>query len=192
VRAALVSVVMVGCSSTGGLTFAGGDAGGDAGAPRDPGFNQASVCQSMSYWKPDPITANGSADMFPGEPCLACHANPPPPYTHQGPPYVIGGTVFTTGHVPDACQPTADEQAELSQAMVYARDAKGMLVSMIVHPSGNFYPKGLTMPVIYPITAWVSYQGRERHMLGAQMSGDCNTCHTDPGASGAPGRIVLP
>jgi hypothetical protein len=29
-------------------------------------------------------------------------------------------------------------------------------------------------------------------MSGAQMTGDCNSCHTQDGWNGAPGRIVAP
>jgi hypothetical protein len=130
--------------------------------------------------------------MYPGRVCLECHANPPLPFTHEGPPYPLAGTVFTTGHVPDSCKPTPAQAAELTAAKVYVKDANGVLITMIVHPSGNFYPKGLTAPVAYPITAWVAYDGRERHMVSPVSSGDCNSCHTEQGANGAPGRIALP
>ena len=43
-----------------------------------------------------------------------------------------------------------------------------------------------------PFTAKVTYQGRERAMTAPQTSGDCNGCHTQAGANGAPGRITLP
>ena len=43
-----------------------------------------------------------------------------------------------------------------------------------------------------PFTAKVTHQGRERAMTTTQTSGDCNGCHTQAGANGAPGRITLP
>ena len=36
------------------------------------------------------------------------------------------------------------------------------------------------------------YMGRERLMIAAQTSGDCNSCHTQAGASAAPGRLLTP
>jgi hypothetical protein len=43
-----------------------------------------------------------------------------------------------------------------------------------------------------PYKAKVTYMGRERAMVAAQTSGDCNSCHTQNGANSAPGRILLP
>jgi hypothetical protein len=34
--------------------------------------------------------------------------------------------------------------------------------------------------------------GKERAMVAAQTDGDCNKCHSEHGASLAPGRIMLP
>ena len=38
----------------------------------------------------------------------------------------------------------------------------------------------------------VRFQGRATEMTTTQLSGDCNLCHTESGAQGAPGRVVLP
>jgi hypothetical protein len=43
-----------------------------------------------------------------------------------------------------------------------------------------------------PYTVEVRYQGRVRAMTTPQSTGDCNSCHTEQGAKGAPGRIMLP
>ena len=56
-------------------------------------------------------------------------------------------------------------------------------------PSGDFH---LRTRVAMPFTAKLTYMGRERAMTAAQMTGDCNGCHTQSGANGAPGRITLP
>ena len=40
--------------------------------------------------------------------------------------------------------------------------------------------------------AKITFGGKTRAMSGGVNSGDCNTCHTLNGASGAPGRIALP
>ena len=43
-----------------------------------------------------------------------------------------------------------------------------------------------------PYRAKVVVGGRERVMLTPQTNGDCNACHTQAGAEGAPGRIIVP
>ncbi|HJX65368.1 MAG TPA: hypothetical protein VJ860_15605 [Polyangia bacterium] len=44
-----------------------------------------------------------------------------------------------------------------------------------------------------PYTAKVvNGSGIERVMVSTASSGDCNGCHTQTGANGAPGRITLP
>jgi hypothetical protein len=43
-----------------------------------------------------------------------------------------------------------------------------------------------------PYHAKVRQGGRERAMNAPQMVGDCNSCHTQTGQNGAPGRIVVP
>jgi len=46
--------------------------------------------------------------------------------------------------------------------------------------------------VAMPYTAKVKYNGLERVMVASQTTGDCNSCHTQAGTKGAPGRILLP
>jgi hypothetical protein len=43
-----------------------------------------------------------------------------------------------------------------------------------------------------PYTAKVIVDGLERAMVTPQVSGDCNACHTEAGANGAPGRVRTP
>jgi hypothetical protein len=59
-----------------------------------------------------------------------------------------------------------------------------------VNDAGNFFLEAPSFA--YPYQAKVVYQGRERVMVEAQMSGDCNDCHTQAGREKAPGRIFLP
>ena len=54
---------------------------------------------------------------------------------------------------------------------------------------GNFSYRGT---VAKPYTAKVTYMGKERIMVTAQTSGDCNSCHTQTGVNSAPGRIITP
>ena len=55
--------------------------------------------------------------------------------------------------------------------------------------SGNFHG---TASLAFPITARVTFQGKTQSMGTAVATGDCNGCHTQTGASSAPGRITLP
>jgi hypothetical protein len=57
-------------------------------------------------------------------------------------------------------------------------------------PGGNFFFPIDARPPFSGIT--VRYQGRERRMFSSAPTGDCNSCHTQTGRNGAPGRIVLP
>ncbi|HSY23238.1 MAG TPA: hypothetical protein VK841_14025 [Polyangiaceae bacterium] len=54
---------------------------------------------------------------------------------------------------------------------------------------GNFYSTG---SIATPFDAKVLNGSKERDMVAAQTSGDCNSCHTEQGANGAPGRIMPP
>jgi hypothetical protein len=110
--------------------------------------------------------------MNPGKACAGCHSG-----------FVIGGTVYPTAHEPDLCMGTN------GNATVVITDANGLSVTLPVNGSGNFYGS----PVLaFPIRAKVVANGKERAMQTAQMSGNCNGCHTQTGAEMAPGRIVMP
>ncbi len=67
-------------------------------------------------------------------------------------------------------------------------DARGTVIPAIVNEVGNFYGADFSSPY----RARVLYQGRERRMISSQTNPDCNSCHTQAGTNGAPGRIVLP
>ena len=69
------------------------------------------------------------------------------------------------------------------------RQAIGKASERLVNAAGNFYYSGT---VALPYRAKVVRGTSERIMPIAQTSGDCNGCHTQNGANGAPGRIMLP
>jgi hypothetical protein len=138
----------------------------------------------------DPVCTNGmsanvkgSTVMRPGEACVSCHEQ------HNGPALAFAGTVYPTAHEPDDCSGT-----NVGGAVVTVTDAKTRQFKAVVNTAGNFYapaPPDLTPPYTVKLT----YQGRERDMTGlvtAPTDGDCNACHTEDGANGAPGRIMLP
>jgi cytochrome c553 len=157
-----------------------GTCGVDAGTP-DPTFTGPAVCASKMY---SGFTGDGSSRMTPGEACIACHSK------GEGPRFAIGGTVFPTGHAPNDCVPTAAEAIELQAATVVITDANNQVLTLSVDSVGNF--NSSRSAVTFPIHAKVVYMGKERPMLTAQTSGDCNACHTEAGTNNAPGRVALP
>jgi hypothetical protein len=178
--------VVAGCGggtqTSGGNTTVDTDAGpantdAEAGAaPSADPLAAAPTCTSGMTWTKG---NHGSAEMNPGLACIACHS------TMNGPDLTIAGTVYPTGHEPDLCF-GADGA---SGVQVVITGADGQTITLTPVPSGDFH---LGTRLMMPFTAKVTYKGRERAMTAAQTSGDCNGCHTQSGANGAPGRITLP
>jgi hypothetical protein len=138
----------------------------------DP-LGAAPICTSGQTWNNG---NQGSQLMNPGLACIACHSS------GEGPRYNIAGTVYPTGHEPDRCDGT-------SAAQVIITDAAGKILTLTPNAAGNFFARAtLTLPY----TAKVMANGATRAMSEAQTSGDCNSCHTQNGLNGAPGRVTLP
>jgi hypothetical protein len=116
--------------------------------------------------------------MHPGAACLTCHATTP-----RAPSLTFAGTVYTTGHEPSDCNGFAN-------AEVVITDAIGRTSRLRTNGAGNFLANLPTTQL--PYRAKVVVNGKERPMIGAQMNGDCNACHSENGSRGAPGRIVVP
>ena len=158
------------CVTDGGVPSPPPDAG-----PPDP-LGAAPSCTSGSSWTGG---TNGSSDMEPGRACITCHQ------LQGGPSFNVGGTVYPTGHEPDDCNGSG-----AGGAVVTVTDRNGVTASFTASSvSGNFHG---TASLTFPITATVTFQGKTRSMGTAVSSGDCNSCHTQTGASSAPGRITLP
>jgi hypothetical protein len=174
-----------GGSAQGGSSVAGsggdtGSAGSDPGT--DPLFSDPPTCSSNAKWTKG---NNGSSSMHPGGTCIQCHST-----SFGAPKFLFAGTVYATGHDPNDCNGV---NGKTTAAQVIVTDANGQEYSAAVNKAGNFlgYPvAGKTFKA--PYTARVVSGGKERAMSGHQTSGDCNSCHTDSGAQGAPGRIALP
>jgi hypothetical protein len=144
----------------------------DGGVP-DP-FAGPHVCSSNSYY-----TAGEGLTMKPGNACITCHAS-----NSEAPRFSIAGTVYPTGHEPADCKATG-----VSGAQVAVSDQSGTTHLFDANSVGNFTgAPSLTLP----FTAEVRSGGKKRGMAAAQTNGDCNSCHTENGANGAPGRILLP
>ncbi|KYF90586.1 hypothetical protein BE17_39425 [Sorangium cellulosum] len=176
-----------GTGGSGDATGSGGsgDASGSGGAGGDDPFAQAPVCSSDEHWT---MGDHESPLMHPGMACRTCHSMKEPRVAMRLP---IVGTVFPTGHEPDDCL-GVDGEAEDVVVEITTADAR--VIQLPVNASGNFLFDTFQdrTPINFPITARVVKGDKERKMLTAQMSGDCNSCHSQSGAEGAPGRIVAP
>lgn len=151
------------------------DAGMPAGTCGADPLNAAPVCTSNSYWRGGD---EGSSRMHPGDACISCHRSS----GGEAPYFTIAGTVYPTGHEPDDCNGT-------TAAQVVITDKNGTTLTLTPNSAGNFRSSAT---VAFPITAKVVSGGRERAMQTPQMSGDCNSCHTQMGTMMAPGRVTLP
>jgi hypothetical protein len=116
--------------------------------------------------------------MAPGTACGACHLV-------IGKPLYIAGTVFPTLHEADLCLGVSDVKVELV-------DNSGATHLLDVNSSGNFLDNSLLELWPSPWTVAVVRGTARRPMVGTVTSGDCNSCHTAPGANSAPGRILAP
>jgi hypothetical protein len=155
---------------------ANGGAGGSGGSTAlDPLFAMP-TCTSMSNWTGG---NRGSASMNPGMACISCHKG------GEGPSFSIAGTVYPTGHEPDRC----NSMVGSAGARIVIIGADGKMLTLTPNAAGNFSSNAA---VKTPYQAKVTYQGRERLMLTAQSTGDCNSCHTQNGSMMAPGRITVP
>ena len=154
---------------------------GDVDAGPNP-FDAPAQCTSMTMSMVD----EGAA-MNPGMACIKCHNS-----DDEAPHLTLGGTAYATAHEPDDCNAKVKSGPAISTAIVEITDKNGVVLSLEVNSVGNFYRKVSQGAVALPYTAKIKYDGRERVMATAQMSGDCNSCHTQAGTQDAPGRVLLP
>jgi hypothetical protein len=142
-------------------------------------YGVAPVCTSGRMWT---LGTRGSPQMEPGQACIDCHSQ-----SFDAPSLLIGGTAYPTAHEPDDCD------GESSSTKVIVTDSANNVFTMSVSAtSGNFYTLDNGTDFEPPITAKIVSGSKVRVMQAAQMSGDCNSCHTQDGTMDAPGRILLP
>jgi cytochrome c553 len=144
-------------------------------------FDGPPVCTSGMTW------TGGNAEsplMHPGGACITCHlrSGDAAPRSGGAPRFAVGGTVYPTGHEPTDCFGATSATVEVS-------DASGHVTALPVNPAGNFFT---SVVIPFPIHVAVVAGGKRRSMSASPPSGDCNSCHTQDGANGAPGRIALP
>jgi len=123
-------------------------------------------CTSGRRW-----TSGNGPTMSPGDICMGCHG------------FTIAGTVYPTLHETGYCYGIN------GGAQVVITPVCGTPITLEVNSAGNFYYMGT---VRQPFTAKVVVNGAERLMVTPQTYGDCNSCHTQNGLQGAPGRIIVP
>jgi mono/diheme cytochrome c family protein len=151
-------------------------------APVKGPFDGPTVCTSGTRWDRGD---DGSQLMHPGRACITCHTNS---RDNDAPQLTIGGTVFPTGHEPNDCN-GASTATGTTGAVVEVTDAGGGVITLPVNSAGNFLT---TMAITFPIHVAVVANGKRRSMGASPPRGDCNSCHTQDGANGAPGRIAVP
>jgi len=136
------------------------------------------VCTSDTYWTGGVL--GGGPLMKPGAACIDCHED------GNAPRLLVAGTVYPTVREPDDCNGAAGVTVEIT-------DANGDVLTMTTNAAGNFHRRRQAGQAFAgPATAKVIANGVERTMLLPVFSGDCNSCHTEEGLAGAPGRIVVP
>jgi hypothetical protein len=113
--------------------------------------------------------------MRPGESCLACHGG------GRAQTWTLAGTLYSR---PDA---TVDEG--LDGASVLVTDAVGRSYTLWTNGAGNFYT---AEALEFPVEVAVQKDGVEVAMAVTATVGDCNSCHSQPPANSAPGRLYLP
>lgn len=116
------------------------------------------------------------ATMAPGLPCIGCHSR------GEGPNYTIAGTVLGASHDGDVC-------IGVDGVTVVVTGSDGATIEIPTNSVGNFTWTGT---LAKPFSAKVVGPNGENAMVATQTDGDCNSCHTEEGASSAPGRILAP
>jgi len=172
----LALVVLAACSgadTSADPAAAGGSGSPLGGATGDP-LTSAATCTSKASW-----TRGEGPEMRPGEACIACHAS------DDGPTFSIAGTVYPSGHEPNDC----NGAPATAGAVIVITDAQNKEYRLSANAVGNF---SMDLPITPPYRAKLVSAGKERLMATQQTVGDCNACHTQTGANGAPGRITLP
>ncbi|MGE0546245.1 MAG: hypothetical protein AB7O24_30815 [Kofleriaceae bacterium] len=153
----------------------------DAGMPPPDAGPAPTVCSSGETWQ---MGTPPGPDMNPGRACRKCHLNAAPDRA-----FYFMGTVYPTLHEQDRCHSNVP-----TGTRVEILDVNGQVaLTMQVRAKGNFFSDSVDTQVPLPFTARVvGHNGTVKQRNTPQMNGDCNSCHTEQGMFGAPGRILLP
>ncbi len=140
------------------------------------GATAPTTCASNSHWNEGD---HGTPVMNPGLSCVACHTS-----QRVNEIFTVAGTVFADQHAEDLCNGGTQ-----SGGQVRIIGADGKTTTLQVNSAGNFYSFGA---IARPYTAQTVVNGVSRTMSSPQTAADCNSCHTEQGSAGAPGRIMWP
>jgi hypothetical protein len=144
-----------------------------------PDSGDGSACQASDPQGP------GGREHRPGEACASvCHA---PANSGGLRDFAISGTVFSSLHTPDDCVGD-DASAPFTELVI--QDRTNAVMSFVLSGTGNFSYQGSYVSPPFSVSVWVG--GKENAAVTPHANGDCNSCHTEQGANGAPGRIVAP
>jgi hypothetical protein len=162
------------------------------------------TCTSGRTWNQG---NNGSFDMNPGLACVACHRglnfngqNPPPSVSKPGQAWFFMGTVYPALNERDRCSarpPSGvrveilDMSGNLIVSMTPSANSGNFASNDQVNRSSAAIRRNAAVPLPYRARV-VNGAGNSLMMTTPQTNGDCNTCHTERGLNGAPGRIVYP
>ena len=113
--------------------------------------------------------------MRPGDNCLRCHSG------ERAQAWTVAGTLFAS--------PTATTDMGVEGASVFVTDANGKTLTLHTNGAGNFYT---AEDLVFPLRIQAQRGSTQVGMLMRAPDGACNSCHTDPPANGAPGRIYVP
>lgn len=153
-------------------------AAGDGGTLADGGDagSTALKCTSGKTW-----TGGNTKSplMHPGFACNACHQ------VLGGPNLRIAGTVYPGLHELNDC----DGKSPPPALTVIITDKNGKVTTLPVNAAGNF---STLVRILPPYKAKVTDGVTTRAMTGSVTAGDCNSCHSEIGANGAPGRVMAP
>lgn len=161
------------CSSLDPNDKLGGDGGGNP-----PPLS----CTSMTSWTSG---LAGSADMTPGRACIDCHKKT---MSARAPIYTAAGTIFPGVNDADDCNGIDG----VGTAVAFmSPNGMEFIPRQVVNRVGNFFTLS-AMPTSYRVK--IISAGRELAMQGllTPADGDCNTCHSAAGSSGARGRLMKP
>jgi hypothetical protein len=143
----------------------------DEGAPTEE-------CVSGTEW----VGGNEeSPRMNPGQDCLACHGE----LGVEKEEVVLAGTVFGGVNERNNCFGVPGVTVQIT-------DATNMVFETVSNEAGNFILSAADGMITPPYSAKLLYEGRERKMAAMQSNLSCNSCHTQAGLNGAPGRILAP
>jgi hypothetical protein len=148
----------------------------------DDPYAVAPHCTSAKSWTGGEMR---SPLMHPGRACITCHTMGTGFLNLlHGPSFTIAGTVYPSAHEPDDCN-----GAPGNGVSIVIKGATGSSLMLTPNTVGNFSSLQRVSP---PYMVEIHAAGRVRAAATPHQNGDCNSCHSQQGGQGAPGRLLMP